>query len=1288
MSTYKPTVIIAGRENQLDDPDGLDVAHLANVDYVDFDITYADGVSEGRLQWNSADGTLEVGMPGGAVNLQIGQEILYRARNTTGNTINNGTVVYPAGSSGNKLLLGVASNDSGIFPSNQPFAITTENIPHNGDGYVTVFGQVRSMNTNSWNEGDLLFLGTNGGLTDTPPDAPNVTALCAAVVRKHETEGSIVFRWGNGYALNTLADVYAPFGGSSDGDTIGWVTANNRYELYNPGDPGPYTKAAFYNGTFRESFDFLLSSNGTAITGTLQKSGGGDLTMQFSDGESTLDCTPAQTLNITPGTDSSPIGYMVYIPQDTKTLTIATEWPVFTQHIKVAYILVPSATYVLDHGGGYVNQNWNDHLSSGGATANDQGHLAHIGVRIRQMGADWYSGVSANGADDSYFTINTGNVYWQSTEGVVSQFHPHTFTAKDTSGTDLAIVVNDPNTTYNHVQNLYTDITEDSTGTTIQNNRYFNLVFWGVANKTGDGDWVMINLPSGFYSLVTSAINDEFDYDDYNFPREFDIESGTAFLICRVTFQMGTTGWTWIQTEDLRGLSPNKAAGGVGTNDHGSLGGLADDDHTQYALVDGTRAFTGNVSVQGTVNAYAYDTGNYRIDEANPGAMLQIVNQHGGGDFILDFMPNKNGGDGEDDTFLKVWATGGVSYELLTFGYDSDSTPQRYTFRTSAIGGGVHHPIYFEHSGSDVMYVDSNGLNVLSGSEIAVTPNDDATTVKDVAAYEWIGTQNGTMKIRQGWTTYGIMSQTVIRGYNHVGDHPGPWELRFGGYNWVSGPSWDAQGCTVLGNPPFQSVRCGFESGYMVILLGLDGQTAGETATAWNFPWVEIESVTCSETYGGSKIVGKGSGWAFDISEDEATDWPSITGLEDCPMFIAPGMEITDNGDGTANWELSGNTLTVGDAEVAKVLNATKTIYIRTTGNDSNGGYAGDDAFLTPGRAITELHKWIAEDYFLNVNIGQGTFNCAALLDSSYAYGSHTKWTGNATEYTSQTINNIDGSATALSTGLEYIDFDVTLPAGSGAAVGQFILVKTTSGGTNPNLVKGCHEIVTWNGTTNIATVRCVRTDGVTTLPSGTITVNTLTLVRTILNFSASHGIYAATDLHCGTWDNMVFSGSLNYNGIWLTRGASISLGTNFGTSKWATNLLIQYGSQLQGDGSVHSYSDGYVVTVSSGSFASLRLAVILSGCRTNAIRTYDGSSINFQAGEVYCGGTTLNVQATRGGFINAISSIVEGCTPSASIAFYVTAGGGIDSSSSSDDAVTSRDQEAAPGGNGSYHVY
>lgn len=47
-------------------------------------------------------------------------------------------------------------------------------------------------------------------------------------------------------------------------------------------------------------------------------------------------------------------------------------------------------------------------------------------------------------------------------------------------------------------------------------------------------------------------------------------------------------------------------SGGTDEVDHGSLIGLGDDDHTQYALVDASRAFTGRVQDSQTNAVYAY----------------------------------------------------------------------------------------------------------------------------------------------------------------------------------------------------------------------------------------------------------------------------------------------------------------------------------------------------------------------------------------------------------------------------------------------------------------------------------------------------------------------------------------------------------------------------------------------------------------------------------------------------------------------------------------------------------
>jgi hypothetical protein len=385
------------------------------------------------------------------------------------------------------------------------------------------------------------------------------------------------------FYLHDLLDVNAPK--AVDGQALRYEASSGFWVVE---DASRSKINTFFNGTFQETFDALVTSDGVDITMSLEQSGGGDLTMQFSDGYTTLDTTPAATITLNEGTDAVPVSNYVYILQSTGLLTKDPSGFPDAEHIKVAYFLVPSAGFVQSNGC-YINQNWNDHLT--GTT--NQGHLAHIAEKVRRGGSSWFSGVAANGATASYFTISAGVTDWLSTSGVVYQMHAQTFPAVDTSASSLLLVKNWSGDSWHDVTNLF-DITADSTGTTITNNRYFNLVFWGVQNKTGEFTTVVVNLPSGSYSTQSDAENDVDGFTDFSIPREFEIDSSVGFLIASTTFQMGAT-WAHIGTTDLRGKSPSNAAG-AGVNDHGGLGGLGDvADHPGYLTLDGARSMTGTL---------------------------------------------------------------------------------------------------------------------------------------------------------------------------------------------------------------------------------------------------------------------------------------------------------------------------------------------------------------------------------------------------------------------------------------------------------------------------------------------------------------------------------------------------------------------------------------------------------------------------------------------------------------------------------------------------------------------
>jgi hypothetical protein len=84
----------------------------------------------------------------------------------------------------------------GSVPSSRFMGVTAEEILNGEDGKVLYFGRVRGINTNAFNEGDILYASTTvaGGFQTTIPVAPNNIVQVAAVVTKHVNNGTIFIR--------------------------------------------------------------------------------------------------------------------------------------------------------------------------------------------------------------------------------------------------------------------------------------------------------------------------------------------------------------------------------------------------------------------------------------------------------------------------------------------------------------------------------------------------------------------------------------------------------------------------------------------------------------------------------------------------------------------------------------------------------------------------------------------------------------------------------------------------------------------------------------------------------------------------------------------------------------------------------------------------------------------------------------------------------------------------------------------------------------------------------------
>jgi hypothetical protein len=200
-----------------DDPFGF-----VHAEAIDLHTLSAPEYHEGTLFYDSDDKTLSLYPEISAVTLQVGQEEWIRAKNQSGAQIDNGTIVYLSGATGANPLLGLASAVDETR-SATTIGVATHDIPDNEVGYITTFGKVRGLNTDSYVEGEALYLSTTPGeFTNIKPDAPNHTVWMGYCLRSHPNAGEILVSIKNGFELYELHDVSDQVSGAVEGDVINW----------------------------------------------------------------------------------------------------------------------------------------------------------------------------------------------------------------------------------------------------------------------------------------------------------------------------------------------------------------------------------------------------------------------------------------------------------------------------------------------------------------------------------------------------------------------------------------------------------------------------------------------------------------------------------------------------------------------------------------------------------------------------------------------------------------------------------------------------------------------------------------------------------------------------------------------------------------------------------------------------------------------------------------------------------------------------------------------------------
>lgn len=169
-----------------------EIGVVTQLPYVQFDV--AAGVpsySKGITYWDEANHTLTTDVDNG-VRLQHGQEIHLVCTNDTLAIIPDGSAVYISGAFGDHPTIALAQADD-IATADSLIGVTTQEIGIGDNGYVTIIGAVRDIDTSALSLGPVyLSPSVAGGVTTTRPSYPNRIIRVGFCTNVHATQGKIV----------------------------------------------------------------------------------------------------------------------------------------------------------------------------------------------------------------------------------------------------------------------------------------------------------------------------------------------------------------------------------------------------------------------------------------------------------------------------------------------------------------------------------------------------------------------------------------------------------------------------------------------------------------------------------------------------------------------------------------------------------------------------------------------------------------------------------------------------------------------------------------------------------------------------------------------------------------------------------------------------------------------------------------------------------------------------------------------------------------------------------------
>lgn len=264
-------------------------------------------LAEGKMWYDQTTGTWNLGMGGGNITQQVGEELYIYGKASA--AITEGQLICKTGTVGASGVITFAPSPTGLTVNDGIIGVATENIAHNAFGRITQFGVVHGITTTgasvgeTWADNDTLYYNPNyvGGLTNVKPTAPNIKFEIATVINA----GS-----GGSGSIQVLLQPGSTLGGTDSNVQFGTL-ANNDLIAYDSGlgywknIPGSSygTGSVTSVGTSGTVNGLTLTGGPITTTGTITLDGTLDLSSPPAIGGTTPAAGTFTTLTATGQTD-------------------------------------------------------------------------------------------------------------------------------------------------------------------------------------------------------------------------------------------------------------------------------------------------------------------------------------------------------------------------------------------------------------------------------------------------------------------------------------------------------------------------------------------------------------------------------------------------------------------------------------------------------------------------------------------------------------------------------------------------------------------------------------------------------------------------------------------------------------------------------------------------------------------------------------------------------------------------------------------------------------------------